>query len=330
MEHVHKFEPKRHLAAKQAPKVRLMKDLGFGEDAGVSAVAYSEAFQLFTPEAIRIMREEIDKPEVRETCKFSSNIAAAQLRGYAKKYAPFTYEAWNHAETLKMISDIAGIELVPVMDYEIGHINLSTNAKTADEGQVNGAEGSRSNGGNAGMGSSRTDDEDKPIVGWHTDSYPIVCVLMMSDCTGMVGGETAVQSVDGGITKVRGPTQGCAVILQGRYITHQALRAHGGKERITSVTSFRPKSAFIRDDTELRTVRPVSDLSELYYGFAEYRLEILEKRIQAERQKMQARHQAGDAMDTLGHKEFLGEMIRFVEQSDRELVEESKVQKGVI
>lgn len=118
--------------------------------------------------------------------------------------------------------------------------------------------------------------------------------------------------------------------MQGRYINHQAMRARGAKERITSVTSFRPKSTFIRDDTELRTVRPVSDLSELYYGFAEYRLKIMEKRVRAERQKMQAQHRAGKAMDTLGHKEFLNEMIRFVEQSNHELVEESKVQKGVI
>ncbi|PVH91173.1 hypothetical protein DM02DRAFT_546313, partial [Periconia macrospinosa] len=244
MEHVYKFEPNRHLAAKQLPKVRLAKDLGYSEDTGVSPVAYSEAFQLFTPEAIRIMRAEIEKPEIRETYSFSSNIADSQLRGYAKEHAPFTYQAWNHPETLKLISAIAGIELVPVMDYEIGHINLSTNAKTANEGQGNGTECGRSNGVNASMGSSHNEDDDKPIVGWHTDSYPFVCVLMMSVCTGMIGGETVVRTADGDIRKIRGPAQGCAMLLQGRYVTHQAMRARGGKERITSVTSFRPKSPF--------------------------------------------------------------------------------------
>lgn len=96
------------------------------------------------------------------------------------------------------------------------------------------------------------------------------------------------------------------------------------------MTSFRPKSAFARDDTVLRTVRPVSNLSELYYDFAEYRLEMMEERVRAERQKIKARHKGGDAMDMLGHKEFLGDMIRFAAQSDMELVEESKVSKGSI
>lgn len=48
-------------------------------------------------------------------------------------------------------------------------------------------------------------EDDKPVVGWHTDSYPFVCVLMLSDCTNMVGGETALQTASGEIMKVRGP-----------------------------------------------------------------------------------------------------------------------------
>ena len=48
-------------------------------------------------------------------------------------------------------------------------------------------------------------EDDKPIVGWHKDSYPFVCVLMLSDCSTMIGGETALLRGDGGIEKVRGP-----------------------------------------------------------------------------------------------------------------------------
>ena len=80
----------------------------------------------------------------------------------------------------------------------------------------------------------------------------------------------------------------------------------------------------------LQTVRPVSDLSELYYGFAEYRLKIMEERIRAEREKLTAHHASGGAMDTLGHKEFLEEVIRLASQTQGELVEECKVQKGHI
>ena len=43
------------------------------------------------------------------------------------------------------------------------------------------------------------------------------------------------------------------------------------------VTSFRPKCPLIKDDSVLTTVRAISDLSELYGGYAEYRLEMLEE-----------------------------------------------------
>lgn len=83
------------------------------------------------------------------------------------------------------MSQIAGVDLVPAIDLEIGHINLSL---------ANGNEAAE-----------KKDDDDTPIVGWHTDSYPFVCVLMLSDCTTMIGGETALRTGDGGIAKVRGP-----------------------------------------------------------------------------------------------------------------------------
>lgn len=52
---------------------------------------------------------------------------------------------------------------------------------------------------------SRSYDDEKPIVDWHTDSYPFVCVTMLSDCTGMIGGETALKTGTGDVMKVRGP-----------------------------------------------------------------------------------------------------------------------------
>ena len=87
------------------------------------------------------------------------------------------------------MSKIAGVELVPVMDYEIGHINMSIpGSKTEYESSA-----------------MISEDDEEAIVGWHRDSYPFVCVLMMSDTTGMVGGETALRTGTGEIKKVRGP-----------------------------------------------------------------------------------------------------------------------------
>ena len=88
------------------------------------------------------------------------------------------------------------------MDYEIGHVNISVKSgKQAEEER-------------ATFERSQTDDyrdvespwqDEKPIVGWHTDSYPFVCVVMLSDCSQMIGGETAMRTADGRVMKVRGP-----------------------------------------------------------------------------------------------------------------------------
>jgi len=75
------------------------------------------------------------------------------------------------------------------MDYEIGHINMSVPGKKKqyDENVM------------------ISEEDEEAIVGWHRDSYPFVCVLMMSDTTGMIGGETALRTGTGEIKKVRGP-----------------------------------------------------------------------------------------------------------------------------
>ncbi|KAL4868895.1 hypothetical protein BDV12DRAFT_185606 [Aspergillus spectabilis] len=137
--------------------------------------------------------------------------------------------------------------LSPTIDFEIANINISIrNEDMHTEQTIN-----------------LVSDEDLPAVVWHYDSFPFVCVTMLSDCTDMVGGETALRTPNGEILKVRGPVQGAAVVLQGRYIDHQALKAHGGRERISMVTCFRPTSPLVKDETVLVGVRGISDLSEL-------------------------------------------------------------------
>lgn len=78
-----KFDPMRHLVRAIPEKKTSMQELGFAEDVGVSSVAVSDPFQLFTPEAVDIMRDEVFR--VPDKYRFSSNIAKSQLRGYAKE-----------------------------------------------------------------------------------------------------------------------------------------------------------------------------------------------------------------------------------------------------
>lgn len=77
------------------------------------------------------------------------------------------------------------------MDYEIAAINISVNDETA------------------AVVEDSNSDEDLPAFSWHRDSYPFVCVTMLSDCTGMTGGETALKTATGEIMKVRGPAMVC-------------------------------------------------------------------------------------------------------------------------
>ena len=79
------FDPAKHLAFVPPPKVYTMKDLDFPEDAGVSPIAVSEPFPLFTQEAIERMRAEIMSDKVWENCQYSSNLAQCQLRGFAAR-----------------------------------------------------------------------------------------------------------------------------------------------------------------------------------------------------------------------------------------------------
>lgn len=119
------------------------------------------------------------------------------------------------------------------------------------------------------------------------------------------------------------------MVLQGRYIEHQALRALGTTERITMVTSFRPKSALMPDDTVLTTVRSISDLSELYFQFSEYRLEMLEERIRGRLKDMRERKRARRSFSTTKFKKFLKEQETFLAKMNKEIVEDSLVQKGI-
>lgn len=102
---------------------------------------------------------------------------------------------WQSEEVLSIVSKIAGIDLIPVMDYEIGHVNMSvtSKAKPASCEDEKGA-----------VESATESVEDDAVVDWHTDSYPFVCVLMLSDCSKMIGGETAMKEGSGEIMKVRG------------------------------------------------------------------------------------------------------------------------------
>jgi hypothetical protein len=79
------FDPDVHLAYEPPMKVYTMEDLTLPAGNGVSPVAVSEPFPLFSEEAINRMRTEVLSDVVMEQYSYTSDIAPKQLRGYAPK-----------------------------------------------------------------------------------------------------------------------------------------------------------------------------------------------------------------------------------------------------
>ena len=97
--------------------------------------------------------------------------------------------------------------MIPQFDFEIGNINLSVKTDEQTKEELAAIDKQKSwFADDEGIAGCPWED-DKPIVGWHEDSYPFVCVLMLSDCTNMVGGETAMRTANGEVMKVRGPQE---------------------------------------------------------------------------------------------------------------------------
>ncbi|KAJ0382268.1 hypothetical protein COL922a_012915 [Colletotrichum nupharicola] len=288
------FNPDQHPAFVEEPKKLTLKDVSLPEDIGISPVACSEPFPLFTEEAIQTMRQEIFTTEV---------------------YAPFMDQAWNNPKTLEVISKVAGVDLIPNIQYEVGNININIQKAASDEDKAAAKSG-----------------DNTSVTQWHYDAFPFVCVVMMSDATNMLGGETALKTGTGEVLKVRGPQmwpsvsqltllKGYAVILQGRYVEHQALAAIGGAERITIITSFRPRDPCVKDDSALTSIRPISELSELYYQWAKYRAEVVRARLDAILNTLEEDHDAGKQTDVRGIKQFLLQNEEYFAITNKEIVE---------
>ncbi|RJE22070.1 hypothetical protein PHISCL_05576 [Aspergillus sclerotialis] len=317
------FDPERHLQFQPPTYIYTMKEFGF-EGQGISPVAASEPFPLFTPEAIKQIRAEIFSEPVLRDCQYSSSFAKNMIRGMGRARAPFTHDAWSSPEVAAMVSSVAGIDLTHMFDYEIANINISINDQTtviSSDGKVQ-------------------SKDSTSAFAWHYDSFPFVCVTMVSDCSEMIGGETAIRTPSGEVRKIRGPAmvrdhslhlagphvkptliheQGTAVVMQGRYLEHKALKSIGGRERISMVTPFRPKSPLIRDESILTGSRAISNWSELYHGYTDYRLEVLEERLREKRKSERIREDTKRPFDCESMRRFLEDQIAYLETTYSEI-----------
>lgn len=113
--------------------------------------------------------------------------------------------------------------------------------------------------------------------------------------------------------------KGTGVVLQGRYIQHAALKAFG-KERISMITAFRPKSPFVRDELVLTGSRAISDQSSLLYNYCKYRAVLLEARFKEQARRLHEAQQKGLKFDVDAAREFVEEQREMLEATLRELI----------
>ena len=204
------FNAEQHLAYKPPPKVLYMEDLGHNPTE-LSSLASTEPFPLLSHDAVLQHRREIFNKDVLDNCMHHTRPGSVQIRGMVPRYAPFIHEFWNSPEVLKIISDNAGVDLVPAMDYETSHTNVQLGPGGLDAVRKTPVEPPAAT--KEAIAEFEREkpriravtDQSKPIIEWHRDSHPFVCVVMLSDAQHMVGGETELKKADGPTVKVKAP-----------------------------------------------------------------------------------------------------------------------------
>ncbi|KIX09804.1 uncharacterized protein Z518_00885 [Rhinocladiella mackenziei CBS 650.93] len=268
------FDPKIHLNYIPPKRSYTYSDLGIPAK-GTSDLATTEPFQLATDAAVLELRRELLQPNTLKRRIHWWPRSPACLRGFTKEEAPFTHAFWTSPEVIKIMSDLATIDLEVSLPYEIGHTNVQLGY---------GGRGALKDLSlepvpvPAGWEEKEGEYDNVPVDNWHTDSFPYSCVMMLSNTSKMIGGETALQLPDGTVKKLRGTTLGSAILIQGRHIRHAALRATGTGERITQVCPYRAAHPMLRDETEITNSLQLSYLNELYGQFALERFRVLKRK----------------------------------------------------
>ncbi|KAF8513187.1 hypothetical protein BU17DRAFT_95688 [Hysterangium stoloniferum] len=291
------FDPLQHMLQDYAtPLSTKMSDLGFN-DTGSSGVAVTKPFPLFTLEAVRRIRGELFHPDTLSNHLFSDTLNPSVLRGFCPERAPFTHAAWTHPAVQQRINDAAGIDLTTVMDYEIGHTNVQLGPRgwaglkpEPDLPDTAGALGKK--------------EEIVPTLmvtpNWHKDSYPFVCILMLSESSHLQGGRTVLRRMDGSNEFCDLPPIGYAMVLQGGHIVHAVSPTDTTQERISMVTSYRPADAFTKDISVLKTVRTMSSVASLHRQWCQYRMKVVARRADAMAAKLSEPGYTGCVEEEMG------------------------------
>lgn len=146
------FDPSTHLGYVPPQNKYSMDSLGLGGK-GISDVGITEPFPLLSAEGVRALRGDVFRKDVLDNYSasipsrvtlalvgflliqplisffpssstlnleaVSSYLASCQVRGMAPEASKFVADLWSHPDTIKACSEAAGVELVPIMEYEV-------------------------------------------------------------------------------------------------------------------------------------------------------------------------------------------------------------------
>ncbi|CAM1501464.1 Fc.00g034480.m01.CDS01 [Cosmosporella sp. VM-42] len=233
------FDPAIHLNYQPPSTRHAFTELGLPVPKGCPDICYTEPFQLFSREGVRMIRREVFRRSFLDKYMRSWERAPCLISGHAhaKNDGTFMKQAWYHPVTQAAINHAFGYALkLQSGENDMGYINVQLG--------VDGIEGVY----------KLTETPTKPLPDaealpasdydhnlidkWHKDMTPVVLVLMLSDTSTMIGGETAIKTGNGQIIKARGASVGGAVMMAGGYLEHAALRASNCAERLSLVNSY--------------------------------------------------------------------------------------------
>ena len=74
------------------------------------------------------------------------------------------------------------------------------------------------------------------------------------------------------------------------------------------------------DDSVLTSIRPITEHSELYFQWTEYRIEVLQERLRTMMKEMEKQHRAGRRTDKERIKRFLKQQEQWLKITNDEIV----------
>ncbi|KAG5655219.1 hypothetical protein KAF25_001972 [Fusarium avenaceum] len=314
------FDPNIHLAYQPPVQRHTFQDLGLSQPQNSPDLCYTEPFQLFSEEGVRILRREMLGKEMLDKYLRSWDRAPAYMAGH-EKTAKFTLQAWQHPVTQAALDKAAGFRLRLLRrEADLGLVNIQLGPEGL-AGVYNLTETPLPPLSHGSMQKSNYDDV--PIDSWHKDQVPVVCVVMLSNTRGMVGGETAIKTGDGSIVKIKSPTIGGAVIMQGGCTEHAALRAVNVPERISMVSSYAFADPNLDDQyTSLRSVDLANDhLPSFCNLFLQEKLIRLRGRVDTVLATLQQKEKNGKTIERVEFERWVTEQTRFLRHSAWEMYE---------